>query len=338
MRRRLHRALLLGAVSQGSLQHGCAAAPDDLEYCRTSAALVGGGPSTSYLAIGTEASAIGVLASPRADGFCVGSRIARRWVLSAAHCSGLPEAIFTTSGAPAIPTLRVVEHDSSDVALFELDLDDCESTTSLPLARLASAAPRLSRATVAGLVDADGLRNAVGFLTEAVVQLDADYVAVDGRGKTGACSGDSGGPLLVRDDSGRVAVLGVLSKGEASCRGVDYYARVDTLRVWVEEVVGALPEPRQSCGNLTDVGRCFDDQAVWCESGELTARLCGTGSCGWSPLRGGFRCNEGPVCEGDDAGRCEGDRLVECASGKRIEMACADGCGYDPRSGDARCE
>jgi secreted trypsin-like serine protease len=58
-------------------------------------------------------------------------------------------------------------------------------------------------------------------------------------GKTGACVGDSGGPLLGKTMDGRIEVLGLLEAGSASCTGEDFYTRLDRLKSW-EPLTSAL--------------------------------------------------------------------------------------------------
>jgi secreted trypsin-like serine protease len=73
---------------------------------------------------------------------------------------------------------------------------------------------------------------------------------VDGEGRTGACAGDSGGPLLVADSSGQARVAGVLDRGSADCLGLDLYTRIDALADWIERVsaLGAVGESKtHSC-------------------------------------------------------------------------------------------
>jgi secreted trypsin-like serine protease len=57
-------------------------------------------------------------------------------------------------------------------------------------------------------------------------------ITVDSGIGAGACAGDSGGPLFVRDAAGwRVA--GVLSEGSASCTGEDVYVDLASVSGWI---------------------------------------------------------------------------------------------------------
>ncbi len=62
---------------------------------------------------------------------------------------------------------------------------------------------------------------------------DATYlVEVPGGG---ACTGDSGGPMLVRDPTGRFEVGGVLWRGSLSCRGQDEYTSTSGVSIDVDD-------------------------------------------------------------------------------------------------------
>jgi secreted trypsin-like serine protease len=59
-------------------------------------------------------------------------------------------------------------------------------------------------------------------------------ITVDSGADAGACAGDSGGPLFVREASGwRVA--GVLSEGRASCTGEDVYVDLASIAGWIAD-------------------------------------------------------------------------------------------------------
>lgn len=79
-----------------------------------------------------------------------------------------------------------------------------------------------------------------------LVNLNAPYNAGynvqlqgNGNGRGGTCSGDSGGPLLLRDTD---VIVGITSfgKSNAGCRGTDYYYRTDRQEVidWILDVAG----------------------------------------------------------------------------------------------------
>ena len=56
------------------------------------------------------------------------------------------------------------------------------------------------------------------------------------------CRGDSGGPLLVDDGTGRLRLAGVVSYGYDNCvAGVSVFTRVDAFAPWIAQVVGSAP-------------------------------------------------------------------------------------------------
>lgn len=105
---------------------------------------------------------------------------------------------------------------------------------------------------------------------------------VHGHGNSGACSGDSGGPLLARDEHGRVRVVGLLDAGHASCVEDDRYTRTDVLASWwTFEGAGSLPV-------------CEGDVVIQCANGEQTrvdCSPCGRVCADWTPT-GAANCIE----------------------------------------------
>jgi hypothetical protein len=75
------------------------------------------------------------------------------------------------------------------------------------------------------------------FTDEVVIDDDGELITVDGEGQRGACLGDSGGPLLIRDGAGNVRVVGVLSHGSASCLNIDRYVLLYQVRDWLEAAI-----------------------------------------------------------------------------------------------------
>jgi hypothetical protein len=289
-----------------------------------------------------------VIATEADESVCTGTLIARDWVLTAAHCTLVPPLTFQGGVGGARSVEATYEHPSLDVALLRLARDRCSSSSDAPLGIAtfdpALDSPRdLTRATLAGYgITENGTRGELYFVVEKVVSLDASGVMVDGQGLTGACGGDSGGPLLVRDAAGSVSVLGVLSAGSPDCRGLDYYIRVDGLRAWIEGFV-KLPLQPARCGAVTEAGRCFDDRAVWCDAGLVRVERCSS-ACGWSAARQAYRCTDGDDarCEGDAAGSClligdSGAGAYRCDQGTETLTECPARCAYAAEGGRAEC-
>lgn len=90
-------------------------------------------------------------------------------------------------------------------------------------------------AVVAGFGQAeDGTSGRLLLAAEKVVDVTEHHVVVDGMGESGACTGDSGGPLLYVHSDGAVRVLGTLDEGDASCLGRDHFVRADLIAEWLQ--------------------------------------------------------------------------------------------------------
>jgi len=154
---------------------------------------------------------------------------------------------------------------------------------------------------------------------------------VDGYGMTGACEGDSGGPLLTRASDGSLRVAGILTAGAPSCLGQDRYVRLDTLAGWAQSITGDYVPPPQDCGSVNAEGRCFSGAALFCDGSVLQTADCSSAGakCGWDASQAGFRCvarGESP-CEGIDAlGTCRGTAAVTCVDGELVSVSCG-ACG-----------
>ena len=170
---------------------------------------------------------------------CTASLIARGWALTAAHCAATEvDALRLASGAhgaASIPVVQVALHPSLDAALLAFDPSAIAPCVA-PLTLGASDASIELGAELwlAGFgLQEDGRRGRLEVVAEIVAAIDDSHLWVDGAGTSGACVGDSGGPLLAIDETGSPRIAGILHEGSASCLGYDGYVRADRLVEWV---------------------------------------------------------------------------------------------------------
>jgi hypothetical protein len=346
----------------GALACSAEAPPQGDSACTLRAALVGGSAEESYLGLTREQqNAVLQLRFFRENGTlldaCSGVLFAPGRVLTARHCmhGETPARVELRFGADAavadhvLSALETSEHPELDLAIVSFEAD------SLPAdyARAISAAPDGLPSSLVdhvavlagyGLSEA-ALSEGRRFAAEPITALEPDSVVVSGGDVSGACLGDSGGPLLGRGVDGLVRVYGVLSAGSVTCRGDDRYTRLDVDPDWASGV-GLLGQRNEvvACDGVNAEGRCFGEVAVWCEADELQRAECAApAACGWDEVARGYRCRDsaGDPCRGvPDSGTCEGARARVCSSGSLLEVdceACADTCMLSPATGRVAC-
>jgi hypothetical protein len=308
-------------------------------------ALLGGVSESRYLLLDrSETGALGALLLPGGRLQCSGALVAPALFLVARHCTDerLPEelTVVLSSGQSWRP-VTIRPHPTADVSV--LVIDPPARARPLQLIEAVDDSWIGERVEVAGFGASESASRggSLAFAVERVTALDRTTVTVSAEGLAGACSGDSGGPLLVRGLDGGARVAGLLSEGAASCLGEDRYTRADTLRAWLDPPPATSPS---ACGGLDAAGRCFHGTAVWCQDGVRGSERCAAPEiCRWDSVRSGYRCASpaGDLCRGVSwAGECRDGRAVRCQSGRLRDSdcaACGARCITSPHDGLAGC-
>jgi hypothetical protein len=211
------------------------------------------------------------IAGSRAN-VCSGAALARDLVLTAAHCVA-PAAtynVFAARNAPALAIKTIQVHPRFDAQSFALH----RATADVALIKLAAALPERfvpvpldhaappvavgDRFVIAGFgVTAVGSDNGVGLARAAALVATGqpgtlqirlfDPTTKGERPGLGACTGDSGGPVL-RDVDGRLMVIGVVSwstgpKLSEGCGGLTGVTPLVRYRDWIVQAAGKLGSP-----------------------------------------------------------------------------------------------
>jgi hypothetical protein len=214
---------------------GCADSDEnDCDGIDTSAQALHGGKT--FFAGSRDASVVALLTQfddEREARLCSGVFVGPGVVLTAEHCA-VQDARTTISFGDSVegPVSEVEVHHfvadfDGDLALAVFDPNTSPNTKPIP----ALADPDIAvgdSVTLAGFGENEkGTVGLLRFVQEPVAELDDQTITVDGMGKSGACVGDSGGPLLWLDSVGELYVIGVLSVGSPSCTDIDVYQRID---------------------------------------------------------------------------------------------------------------
>jgi hypothetical protein len=315
--------------------------------------IINGGADDVFLGLSTSQKRAVVMIEGRtaeASGVCSGTLVAPHWILTAGHCLAMVEpvaSIETAIGRVSIRVEQAVPHPTLEAALMRIDDEaDCVNAEPIALNALPPDATWIDRRVELagyGLSESDTIGE-LRFAVEVIVAIEPSELIVDGGGRSGACAGDSGGPMLIRAEDGAPQLLGVLSSGSSSCVTKDRFVRADLMAGWVGTVTGQALARSRDCGQLTTEGSCAWGSAIWCSEGVLQHSSCTSGlHCGWDQRARGFRCVEPAQdpCEGvGPQGLCEGHEALRCVSGTLERMSCSlqgQRCAYLPASGLPSC-
>lgn len=236
------------AIAVATAATGCSSR-SEAEACDSLAAIVEGttAPPSELAANGD--SVVAVLVVDPADGTsvldtCTGVRLDASHIVTARHCvSSTPaSSIRIVAGPASVAGNRCV----AAAAPSRKEATAVATSATLDLAVILTApsdgsstpgCTRLPSVGTAGVIAGYGLSEGgeLGvrrFLKTEVVGTSTDVIAVQAPTAAGACVGDSGGPLFVKEDD-RWCVAGTLSTGSADCRGLDRYQSVTAASEWI---------------------------------------------------------------------------------------------------------
>jgi V8-like Glu-specific endopeptidase len=149
------------------------------------------------------------------------------------------------------------------------------------------------------------------------------------------CSGDSGGPGLMRlPDSTVEHLVGVVSFGDSNCGQNAWDGRVDVVATWVRQVMSAWEAPSCDINNGCVQGCTPIDQDCACA---------GDGVCGAECLQPAkdvdcpFDCRRNAICATQACGRPDPDCASEGGHCVSPVQCRARLCGSDPQRGDTYC-
>jgi secreted trypsin-like serine protease len=203
---------------------------------------------------------------------CTGAALTRDLLLTAAHCvaPAATYSAFTAKNTPALTIKTIQVHPrfdpqsyalsraTADVALVKLAAPLAERVVPVRLEQAAAPVAIGDRFVVAGFgVTAADSDNGLGFARAAALvatgqpgtlQIRLFDPATKGeRPGLGACTGDSGGPVL-RDIDGHLMVMGVVSwstgpKLSEGCGGLTGVTPLVRYRDWIVQAAGKLGSP-----------------------------------------------------------------------------------------------
>ncbi len=217
------------------------------------------------------------------DGFCGGTIINSRWVMTAAHCTPYISPGNTRlfvglhnwdapSGSMAIYAEQVIVHPQYNPATMRNDIALVRLSQAIPAKYTPINPAQLSDAPVGSMVTAAGwgrTSNTPGSGSSTLLKVNLPIVSLQtcanvftvndnqicaGTGRqTDTCNGDSGGPLFI-NKGGRFYQVGITSFGASCVSGYPgVYTKVASYVGWITQVAGQIGDGGGSGGG-TDTG------------------------------------------------------------------------------------
>lgn len=171
------------------------------------------------------------------------------------------------------------------------------------------------------------------FTSVHVELINSRSLIVNGEWNQGICRGDSGGPILANGIDGQVKVIGVVSKGDPCCVGIDQVTRIDVLFDWIQnysfvDPIIETPLPRD-CWGISTFNSCKKDILLSCYQGIKQEVDCNENQaqCDFDPTLGIFNCisltQRQASCQSlSKNGECMGNTLVRCERGELQSYDC----------------